>query len=124
MASLPYPRFEKSTCNMPNAHFLVGSLVTAASPTRNTGKGFTVSKTSTGVFRVTFNKRQGRIVCATATLRQAAGSANFLKGPVNSNTNQYVEFRVENASGVATDPGTSDVIDFCIVLMHSNLTVA
>lgn len=123
MPSASFPQFEKTTINLPHGHMLVGSLVTAASPTRNTGKGFTVSKTSTGVFRVTFNKRQGYIICALGTLRQAAGAANFLKGPVNNNTNQYVEFRVENASGAATDPGTSDVIDFIIVLTKTKLSV-
>lgn len=121
MATSSWPRYEKATVNLGNAHFLCGSLVTAASPTVNKGKGFTVSKNGTGVFRVTFNQRQGGIVSAVGTLRQAAGAANFLKGPVWSNTNQYVEFRVENASGTAADPGTSDVIDFIIVLKQDKL---
>lgn len=123
MASLAYPQFEKATHNLPHTHVIAGSLVTAASPTRNTGKGFSVSKPGTGIFRVTFNRRQGFIISAVGTLRQAAGAANFLKGPVSSNSNQYVDFRVENASGAATDPGTSDVIDFIIVLTQTKLSV-
>lgn len=123
MASASFPMIGQITGNLPHLHMIAGSMVTAASPTRNTGKGFMVSKTSTGVFRVTFNRRQGYIICATGTLRMAAGSARFLKGPVSSNSNQYIEFRVEDAAGAAADPGTSDVIDFVIWLTKTKLSV-
>lgn len=123
MPSASQPKFRGSFCNLGDAYFLVGAIVTAASPTRSKGKGYTVSKTSTGVFRITFNQKQPKVMSAVGTLRQAAGAANFLKGPVTSDSNNYVEFRVENASGAATDPGTSDVIDFIIVLATNTLSV-
>ncbi len=123
MPSASQPKFRGSFCNLGDAYFLVGAIVTAASPTRSKGKGYTVSKTSTGVFRITFNTKMPKVMSAVGTLRQAAGAANFLKGPVTSDSNNYVEFRVENASGAATDPGTSDVIDFIIVLATNTLSV-
>jgi hypothetical protein len=124
MPTAPQPKYQGSFCNLGSAYFLAGALVTAASPTRLKGKGFTVSKTSTGVFRVTFNTKFPKVITAVGTLRQAAGAANFLKGPVTVDANNYVEFRVENASGAAADPGTSDVIDFFIVLATNTLSVA
>lgn len=123
MPSLPQPKYRGAFCNLGDAYFLVGSLVTAASPTRRRGKGFTVSKTATGIFRVTFNQKFPAVMSAVGTLRQAAGAANFLKGPVTVDANNYVEFRVENASGTAADPGTSDVIDFVIILATNKLSV-
>ncbi len=124
MPTASQPKYQGSFCNLGSAYFLAGALVTAASPTRLKGKGFTVSKTSTGVFRVTFNTKLPKVIAAVGTLRQAAGAANFLKGPVTVDANNYVEFRVENASGTAADPGTSDVIDFFIVLATNTLPVA
>lgn len=123
MPSLSFPKVGQITGNLPHLHLIAGALVTAASPTRLKGKGFTVSKTSTGVFRVTFNQKVPYVISALGTLRQAAGAANFLKGPVTSDSNNYVEFRVENASGAATDPGTSDVIDFAIWVTKTKLSV-
>jgi len=115
MPTASKPRFGKQpSTNSPTTHFISGALVTAASPTVARGKGFTVSKPATGRFLVTINGGMGRIVAAVGTLRQAAGAANFLKGPKYVSTDDAVEFRVENASGTATDPGTTDEIDFII----------
>lgn len=123
MPTAPQPKYQGSFCNLGGAYFLVGAIVTAASPTRSKGKGYTVSKTSQGVFRITFNTKMPKVMSAVGTLRMAAGSARFLKGPVTSDSNNYVEFRVEDASGAAQDPGTSDVIDFIIVLATNTLSV-
>lgn len=123
MATASQPKYRGSFANLGDLYVLYGSLVTAASPTRRKGKGFTVSKNGTGVFRVTLNQKFTGVISAVGTLRQAAGSANFLKGPVTVDANNYVEFRVENASGTATDPGTSDNIDFIIVLSTNKNSV-
>lgn len=110
-----FPRHgQQPSTNHFSTHIIGGALVTASTPTVARGKGFTVTKPGTGRYLVTFNQNTGNIVSAVGTLRQAAGAANFLKGPKYTKTDNAVEFRVENASGTASDPGATDEIDFVI----------
>lgn len=122
MPTASFPKYQGGFQNGPSLLTIVGAIVTAASPTRLKGKGFTVSKPGTGIFRITFNQKVPSVMKATGILRKAAGSATFLTGPLYVEGNNYVDFRIENASGTATDPGTSDVIEFDIVVPTTKLS--
>lgn len=109
---------------MPEVLVLYGELVCAASPTIFAGKGFTVSKTGTGVFRVTLNKKVGRAqMGAMGQLKKLAATteARFLNGVVLADGTNYIEFRVEDATGAAADPATTDRIAFQIPVMVNRL---
>lgn len=124
MPSLPFPQIGQLTANLPHVHIVAGQVLTdATTPTRKRGKGFTVSKPGAGRYLITLNKRMGYVIAAVGTLRKAAGSATFLTGPVIADDNT-IEFRVENASGTATNAGNTDNIDFIIVCTKSRLSVA
>lgn len=122
MPTATFPKYQGGFQNGPSFLTIVGAIVTAASPTRLKGKGFTVSKPGTGIFRITFNQKVPTVMKATGILRKAAGAASFLTGPLYVEGNNYVDFRVENASGTAVDPGTSDVIEFDIVVATTKLS--
>lgn len=123
MATTSQPKYRGVFFNQPDVYMVVGTIQTAASPTRLKGKGYTVTKPGTGIFRVTFNQNQPKVMSAVGLLRQAAGAANFLKGPQTVDGNNFVDFRVENASGTATDPGTGDEIHFMIAVATNKLSV-
>lgn len=122
MPTATFPKYQGGFHNGPAFLTLVGAIVTAASPTRLKGKGYTVTKPGVGVFRITFNQKVVTVMKATGILRKAAGAATFLSGPPYVAGDNFVEYRVENAAGAATDPGTSDVIEFDIVVATTKLS--
>lgn len=124
MPSLPRAWFSESYVNMPEIGFLVGEIVCAASPTIFAGKGFTVTKPGTGVFRITPNQNVGHAQTgATANLKKLAATteARFLNGVVLTDAEKYIEFRVEDAAGAAADPATTDRIAFVIPVARVRL---
>jgi hypothetical protein len=123
MPSLSQPKYRGVFFNLGDAYCLAGSFVTAASPARVKGKGYTVSKQATGIFRVTFNQKFPAVISAVGTLRKVAGGATFLTGPIHVAGDNFVDFRVENAAGAATDPPVAANIDFFIVLATNKLSV-
>lgn len=116
--------YPENYVNLPEIGFLIGELVCASTPTIFAGKGFTVSKPGTGVFRVTPNQAAGHVQCGgVGILKKLAATteACFLAGVVLADGVGYYEFRVENASGAAADPATTDRIAFIIPIMRSRL---
>ena len=110
--------------NLPEVKFVCGELVCAASPTIFSGKGFTVSKPGTGVFRVTLNQAVGHAhIGGNGQLKKLAATteARFLNGVVLADGLNYYEFRVEDATGAAADPATTDRIAFIIPVMRNKL---
>lgn len=125
MPTTPHPEYPFGFTNLPAGKIYAGTIVTdSTTPTVKRGKGFTVSKAGVGRYLITLNRSPGRLVCAVGTLRKAAGAATFLTGPqlVPASGNQ-VEFRVENASGAATNAGNTDEIDFFIFVLRDKLPV-
>lgn len=109
---------------MPNTLYINGEIVCAASPTIFAGKGFTVTKPGTGVFRITLNKAVGHAqLGAVGQLKKLAATteARFLNALVLADGVNYVEFRVEDATGAAADPATTDRIAFQIPVMTDRL---
>ncbi len=123
MPTASQPKYRGSFKNLPDLYDLHGAVVTAASPTRLKGKGFTVSKQGTGVFRITFNQKMVTVISAIGFLRKSAGEAVWLSGPQYVAGNNYVDFRVENSSATATDPNVADVIEFTITVATNKLSV-
>lgn len=126
MPSATFLKVGQATSNIPHLHWVIGKIQTdSTTPTRLKGTGYTVSKPGTGRYLITLNQKCPFIVSAVGTLRKAAGSATFLTGPVTSDAAgaTTVEFRVENASGTATDAGNTDTIDFIIAVTKTRLKV-
>lgn len=95
---------------------LAGTIVThATTPTRKRGKGFVPTKNGTGVYRVTWN-RNAEFIGGSAILMKPAGEAVFLAAPIYTAGANYVEFRVENSSGAATNAAATDEIAFVLAL--------
>lgn len=112
--------------NLPEIVGIAGSLVTNGStPSVNTGKGFTVSQVSTGVYRVTFNKTMPRIVSVLPSLVKAAASDTQVEVVDQDPANSYVTFRVVKTSdGTVVAPGAvGDIINFLILCMAVKLAV-
>ena len=119
------PQYPNGRVSMPETLEVIGTFTTnGAAPTRTFGKGFTVSQQGTGLYRVTFNYTTPRIVAVTANLVKASTSATFLEVQDMTASNNYVTFRVVNASGTAVAPGnTADQITFDILIMTVKLPV-
>ena len=118
-------QFPNSRVNMPETLEIVGTITTnGAAPTRTFGRGFVVTQQGTGIYRIAFNINTPRIVAVTGMLVKAATSATFLEVQDMLATNNYVTFRVVNASGTAVAPGAvGDQISFDIIVMTVKLPV-
>lgn len=126
MASLPFAITHFRGGNLPELQLVVGSLVTnGSSPSVNTGKGFSVSQVSTGLYRVTFNKAVPHIVSATCSLVKASASDTQVEVVDMADANGYVTFRVVKTSdGTVVAPGAvGDLIAFSIWTMAVHLPV-
>lgn len=124
MPSSPRQWYSEQYTNLPEIGFMVGEIVCASTPTIFAGKGFTVSKPGTGVFRVTPNQVAGHVQCGgVGNLKKLAATteARFLAGVVLADGVSYYEFRIEDATGAAADPATTDRIAFIIPIMRSRL---
>lgn len=124
MASSSRQWYSEQYTNLPEIGLLIGELVCASTPTIFAGKGFTVSKPGTGVFRVTPNQAAGHVQCGgVGNLKKLAATteARFLAGVVLTDGVGYYEFRVEDATGAAADPATTDRIAFIIPIMRAKL---
>lgn len=125
MPSAARSRYAVVYCNMPDVEFLVGEFTVATPPVIVTGKGYSVTRQSQGVFRVTPNQEVGHFIGPTANLCKlnATTEARFLNGVVTADGNNYVDFRIEDATGAAQDGTATDTIKFNIPMMINRLPI-
>lgn len=106
--------------NLPKLHKLTGLITLATPPVIVRGKGFTCSRTSQGLYRITLNRKVPIILGGYGTLVLPATTteARFCRGmltPVASNG--YVEFVITDAAGAVQDPVGLDLLSFTIEMM-------
>jgi hypothetical protein len=99
-------------------------LLANPTPTVVLGKGFTVSRPSQGIYRITFNQQVGRIISPLGILILPASTteARFCRGfltPVDSNN--YVDAVITDAAGAVQDPVGADLLSFQILIMLKRL---
>lgn len=119
-ATLSFPKYRGAAgpgSNLPETFEVRGRFTLATPPVIVAGKGFSVSRTSQGIYRVTLNQKVGRITGATGTLICPASTteARFCRGiltPVDANN--YVEFLITDAAGAVQDPVGLDLLYFVI----------
>lgn len=129
MPTLSFPKWQgggSPGANLPTLHYIHGLIALAASPTIVQGKGFTCSKTSTGIFRITLNQACPRILppLGAYILAAATTEARFLRGwllPVDSNG--YVEAVFTDAAGAVADPNVANFLGFNIPVMLTRQSV-
>lgn len=123
VANSSKPQQAAARSNLPELLKLSGSFTTnGAAPILTEGKGVVVTQQGTGLYRVKMNINTPRIVTATGLLVKSATSATFLELADKVSSNNYVTFRVVNASGTAVAPGaTGDQITFEITVMTVRL---
>lgn len=128
-ATLSFPKWSGEGgpgANLPTLLYVEGMITLAATPVRQQGKGFTCSKTSTGIFRITLNQKVGRILPPKGSyiLAAATTEARFLRGwllPVDANN--YVEAVFTDAAGAVQDPNVANFLGFSIPVMLTRQSV-
>ena len=123
MSSASFPKYQGAGGageNLPTVHNIHGMITLATPPMTTWGKGFVPTRTSQGLYRITFNQQVGRILDAKGMLVLPATTteARFLRGvilPVDSNN--YVEFVITDAAGAVQDPVGADQLSFTISVM-------
>lgn len=117
-----FSEYGRLYATLPDVIIVPGAIVTHnTTPTIARGKGFTTSKNGTAIYRVTLNKKMGRVLFAVGIL--TGTTAVFLKKVAYSAGNNYVEFRVENASAVATEPAATAELEFIIIATRTKAPV-
>ena len=124
MPSPAFPVYPNVHCNLPDAVLVCGRIVLdPATPTIAAGKGFSVSKAGTGLYRVTLAKRQGHMVQCVALYHAPAAVAEFLDSELVTDANQYVTFRTKNGAGAASDFTAGREISFMLLVMTTKLPI-
>lgn len=124
MGSASFNLFPLEGANLATMNLIAGSIVTnTTNPSIGRGKGFTVSFVSTGLYRVTFNKTQPRIISVLCNLVKAAASDTQVEVVDQDPANGYVTFRVcKTSDGSVVAPGAvGDLINFVIFTMAKKL---
>lgn len=89
---------------------ICGSFTAANPPVIQTGNGFTVSRSGTGDYVVTYTTKAGSFVSGQVTMTHTAETvANFKQAPTTSSA----EILVYNAAGAAADQGT---VNFSLII--------
>lgn len=124
MTTLSFPKHPAGQENLPTIFRLYGLITLATPPVITTGKGFTATRTSQGLYRITLNQGGGRILGAKASLVFPATTteARFYRGhlpPVQSTSDAlgYIEFVITDAAGAVQDPVGLDSLDFTVEMM-------
>jgi hypothetical protein len=121
MATESFPEYGRTWSTLPETITIPGRIVTHnTTPTIAAGKGFKVAKNGTGVYKITLNKKMGRIISAVGIYCNE-GTARILKKKKRTDGDNFVEFLFENTSGAATEPGATDEFEFVIVAMRIKL---
>ena len=129
MPTLSFPKWlgdASPGANLPTMMYIHGMIALAASPTIVQGKGFSCSKTSTGIFRITFNQQVQRILppLGSYILAAATTEARFLRGwLLPAEANNYVEAVFTDAAGAVQDPNVANFLGFDIPVMLSRQSV-
>lgn len=123
MPTLPFPKYgtgASASENLPTRHNVVGTFTIATPPVIIKGKGFTVTRQSQGVYRVTMNQKGGRILGADATLEfpDTTTEARFFRGTlIPGDANGYVDFVITDAAGAVQDAVGLDRLHFMVRMM-------
>lgn len=121
MSSASFPEYGRTWSTLPETIMIPGRIVTHnTTPTIAAGKGFTVAKNGTAVYKITLNKKLGRIISAIPVYCNA-GTARIVKKKIRTDGDNFVEFLFENTSGSATEPGATDELEFVIFAMRLKL---
>ncbi len=126
MPSAAFPQYPNVRTTLPDCVLILGRInPDPTTPTIIAGKGFTVSKPGTGLYRVTLNKRIGHWVSAVGLYHRSAGANFHLDGELLSDANNYATFRLKNNTGTAVDGtgGGTDEISFILAVMMTKLPV-
>lgn len=125
VANSSKPQTAAARSNMPEMLRIYGTFTTnGATPAVLKGRGYTVTQVSTGVYRVTLNINTPHIVSTQAMLIKATTSATFLEIVDQTSSNNYVTFRITDATGAAAAPGAvGDAVSFVIGVMTVKLPV-
>lgn len=106
-----------ATTNNPDVVLLSGTIVTnSTTPTVKRGKGFTVSKPGTGLYRVTWSTPGVKIGGGAILVKVANGEARWLSAEVYVATNNYMDFRGEDSSGNLANLANTDEIEFTLAI--------
>jgi hypothetical protein len=117
-----FPEYVKLFSTLPETLLIPGRvLLDNTTPTVVAGKGFTVSKNGTGVYRITLNKNMGRIVVALPSY--TGTDARLVKKVAHVEGRNYVEFRFENTSAAAAEPGATGELEFLIVCTRTKAAI-
>lgn len=100
-----------------------GSSAVAATSVK--GKGFSVARTSTGLFTITLQDAYTALLSMTASLQLASGDDKFVQiGSVDVVSAKTLEIRVWDISGAAVadvSANANNRINFVLVLSNSTL---
>lgn len=103
---------------------IAGSFSIAASggaATKVTGLGYTVAKTTTGVYTITLEDAYNYCLSALATVQAATAVdlvAQIKSVDVSSTKTVVIDL---NAGATPTEPAAVTVINFCLILQNSSL---
>lgn len=126
MTTNSFPFMNPPTANLAGLHLVAGRiLLDATTPTVSSGKGFTVAKTATGRYTITFN-RTVKVIATVGMLAQATASDTKLRKPVWASGTEgasKVEFATEDEEGVLEDAASTAEIEFICVLQAPNTSL-
>jgi hypothetical protein len=90
---------------------------TANPPTTLRGDGFSVVRTSQGLFTVTFDDSYPELESADASLQLAAAAARFIQIGAYNATAKTLQIRVTDATGAVQDvaANANNRVNFCCV---------
>jgi hypothetical protein len=117
-----FPEYIKLFSTLPETLLISGRiLLHNTTPTVVAGKGFTVAKNGTAIYRITFNKNMGRVVAAFPSY--TGTDARLVKKVAHVEGRNYVEFRFENTSAAATEPGATGELEFLVVCTRTKAAI-
>jgi hypothetical protein len=124
MPSAAFPQYPNVRANMPETLLVVGRIsLDATTPLIVAGRGFTVAKAGTGLYRVTLSKRIGRWLAGTGIYHRGDGNNRFLEAEPLLDANNYITFRLNNGAGAAADGASTSEISFILAVMMAKLPV-
>jgi hypothetical protein len=89
------------------------------------GRGFTVARTSAGLFTITLADQYYQLESATATLQLATGDDRFVQFGTYTAASKTITLRIWDISGAAeTDvsANANNRVNFCLVFKNTNHT--
>lgn len=101
---------------------LAGMLVAtgASDPTVFDGIGFSVSRQSQGVYRVTPTDRYNGVLSFQIQVHSSAARLRIVQGGTIS-SNGYMEFRYIDETGAVQDIDSGDLITFSLIVRNSTV---